>query len=137
MPAIKSNKEIVKILLSLIINDDKLSTPIYLQGMICEEQAQAFGTLYPFLYAWNEYLTDAGHLGFNFSINGSAIDRVVEQIFPRKNPNFAAIRDEIMSVLSDVGNKNLLDMVKKTLLPPSQLLKNFEYKDMINLTVSP
>ena len=130
---IKSNKEIVEILLSLIINDDYLSVPIYIHEISCEEQAQAFGTLYPLQYAWNEYQTDAGHLGFSFSINGAVVGSMLEPLIPRTNSNFIAIRDEVMSVLSDAGKKTLLTMVEKALLPPSQLLKNFEYKDVINL----
>lgn len=130
---IKSNKEIVEALLSLIINDDYLSVPIYIHGISCEEQAQAFGTLYPLQYVWNEYQTDAGHLGFSFSINGAVVGSMLEQLVPRTNSSFTAIRDEVMSVLSDVGKQTLLAMVKKTLLPPRQLLKNFEYEDVINL----
>ncbi|WP_028388768.1 hypothetical protein [Legionella fairfieldensis] len=129
----KSNKEIVEILLSLIINDDYLSVPIYIHGINCEEQAHAFGTLYPLQYVWNEHQTDAGHLGFSFSINGAAVGSMLEGLIPRTNSNFAVIRDEVMSVLSYGGKQTLLAMVEKAILPPSQLLKNFEYEDIINL----
>lgn len=129
----KSNKEIVKILLSLIISDDYLSVPVYLHGISSEDQAQAFGTLYPLQYVWNEHQTTAGNLGFSFSINGAVVGSMLEHIIPRTNPNFTVIRDEVMNVLSDGGKKTLLAMAEKALLPPSQLLKNFEYEDMINL----
>ncbi|STX88349.1 Uncharacterised protein [Legionella feeleii] len=52
---------------------------------------------------------------------------------PRTNSNFAVIRDEVMNVLSDAGKKTLLAMVDEARLPPSQLLKNFEYDDMVKL----
>jgi hypothetical protein len=133
----KSNNEIVKNLLSYIMSDEYLSVPIYLQGMSCEEQAQAFGTLYPLQYAWNEHQTDDGLLEFSFSINGAVVGSMLEQIIPRENTNFTAIRDEIINTTSDAGRKSLVNMAEKYLLPPSQLLKNFAYDDMVNVNYYP
>ena len=132
-----TNKKIVENLLSLVINDEYLSVPIYLHGINREEQAHALGTLYPLQYVWNEYKTDTGQLGFSFSINGAVVGSILEQMIPRTNANFTVIRDEIMSVLSRVGKETILAMVEKSSLPPSELLKNFEYQDMINLNYEP
>jgi len=129
---IKSNKEIAEILLLLVVNDANLFTPIYLRGISCEEQSQAFGPHYPFQYVWNECQTDSGDLEFNFSINEAFIVNMIEPIVSRANPNFAVIRDYLVGALHHVGTERLLIMVKKYLLPPSQLLSNFEYKDMID-----
>ena len=131
---LNGNKKIVELLLSTVINDEYLSVPIYVHGINCEEHAHAFGSLYPLQYVWNEHTTDAGHFGFSFSINGSAIGSILEQIIPRTNSDFTVIRDEVMS---REGKKTIVAMVEKLLLPPSELFKNFEYKDMVNLNFEP
>ena len=128
-----NNKKIIEFLLSTIINDKYLSTPIYIHGISTEEQDSEFGDLYPLQYVWNEYETDEGHLGFSFSINGKVIGSMLEPLIPRTDLRFPEIRDEVMSVLSKVGKDALSQIIERSLLPPSKMLKNFEYSDMIHM----
>ena len=128
-----NNKTIVTNLLSLILNDEYLSVPVYIHGMENEEQANYFGNLYPLLYIWNEYINDEGNVGFSFSMNGKVIGSMLEEIVPRTNVNFIIIRDEVMSVLHQTGQKSALVMIEETASLLSNLFKNLNYLDLIDI----
>ena len=58
---------------------------------------------------------------------------MLEPWIPRTDLRFPEIRDEVMSVLSKVGKDALSQIIERSLLPPSKMLKNFEYSDMIHM----
>ena len=58
---------------------------------------------------------------------------MLEPLIPRTDLRFPEIRDEVMSVLSKVGKDALSQIIERSLLPPSKMLKNFEYSDMIHM----
>lgn len=128
-------KKIIELLLNIIFNDENLSVPIYVQGMYSEKQSEALGTLYPLQYVWNESTNDEGQLGYSFSINGTVVGSMLEEILPRVSPNFTVIRDEIIQILSKFGNKTISKMIEQFSLPPSHFLKNFEYTKIVHWDV--
>jgi hypothetical protein len=131
-PPIK-HKKIIECILSVIINDDYLSTPIYIHGINIEDEHHEFGTLYPLTYVWNEELNHDGQITFSMSINGRVVGSMLEEIIPRSNSDFPEIRDEIMRVLNQIGKKNIIELSETMSLHPSQWLKNYEYHELINL----
>lgn len=129
----EKNKKIIEMLLSIIFSDEYLSTPIYLHGFVDEDQSRNFGTLYPLKYVWNENLTEGGQLKFNFSVNGAVVGSMLEKMISRQSSEFEKIRDTIISLLCENGKKALIGTIEQLQLPPSKILKNFEYEKMIDL----
>ena len=66
-------------------------------------------------------------------MNGKVIGSMLEEIIPRSNVNFIIIRDEVMSVLHQTGQKSALAMLEETASLPSNLFKNLNYFDLIDI----
>ena len=109
--------QIVSSLLSYIINDKKLSYPLYLHEITCEEDAENLG-LYPIVYVWNEN-REAG--SFSISINGKAVGHLLEAVVPREHSQFNTIRDETMLALSKAANESVVSTCEAAGLYPSDL----------------
>lgn len=129
----RKHKKIIEFVLSKIINDDKLAQPIYINGMNSEEQSTLFGSYFPLQYIWNEHQRDDGKIGFSFSLNGRVVGHILEEIIPRKSPDFIEVRDEILKVLHSLGIDATIRTLEKLSLKPSLAFKQYDYKDLISL----
>ena len=58
---------------------------------------------------------------------------MLEEIVSRTSPEFSVIRNEIIYALHEMGQKTLLTIIEKSALKPSELFKNLNYQDIINL----
>lgn len=128
-----NHKKIIESMLSVIINDDYLSKPVFVNGIYNRDEDHQFGTLYPLTYVWNEQINDAGDMTFSISINGRVVGSMLQKIVPRSNDSFTIIRDELMRVLNQIGKKIVLEFSEKMSLYPSEWLVNYEYEELINL----
>ncbi len=109
--------EITTKMLSLIINDQSLSLPVYLPQIKSEDQAAEIG-LGPLVYIWNEDRTKGT---FSVSVNGQTVAHLLESIVHRKHSQFNEIRDEIMSVLSKTSQAMIINYCEESGAFPSEI----------------
>ncbi len=119
--------DIVKKVLCMIIMDPKFEEPVYVNGMSNKEQAEFFGKIFPLQYIWNEYRTPEGHVGFNYSINGSVIGCILEDFISRFNSNFIKARDQIIYALHSSGLKEAQRIILSSQQRPSEVFKQHDY----------
>ncbi len=115
-PAVDEHK-IVSSLLSLIINDQVLSNPVYLEEIKTENDGDALG-IAPLVYIWNEN-REAGT--FSVSVNGKAVAHLLESFVPRKHKGFTKMRDEAMLALSKTSKETIVSLCGQLGVYPSQL----------------
>lgn len=111
-------RKVVEAVLSLIYQDEGLSTPVYLPHIHSLQDIDDSAESLPLIYIWNENRKTGE---FVVSINGSIIGDLVEEICNREESLFIQIRDETMAVLTTVTQGAILDMCKKTGCLPSDL----------------
>ena len=109
--------QIVKSLVTYIIGDVQLGTPVYLPDVRSERDADGLG-LAPVIYIWNE---NRGAGSFTVSVNGKAVAHLLEGAVPRSDARFTAIRDEVMRMLADVAKTSVIETCQRVGAFPSEL----------------
>lgn len=104
-------------LTAYILNDEKLSTPVYLGQLKTEQDAETLD-LFPIVYIWNEN-KEAGT--FSVSINGKAVGHILEGAMPRKSPFFDTVRDTVMKNLSQVSQATIIETCQEIGAVPSDI----------------
>lgn len=118
---VKSNNEkknpIVSIILTLIMNDEKLFKPFYLKELKTEADSEMKDDL-PLVYLWNEDYTNGT---FSLSVNGRIIGKMLESYCIRSDPQFVQIRDEIIKVISETSKQTVVSICSKLGKSPSEI----------------
>jgi hypothetical protein len=108
---------IVTQVLSLILNDQALSNPVYIQDLQSAVDAEQQASL-PLIYIWNEDRTCGS---FTLSVNGTAVGSLLEVFCDRRDPKFVVRRDEIMKVLSTLSQQSVMNLCSKLSCMPSDI----------------
>ncbi|EPP1034592.1 hypothetical protein ACULWP_003969 [Cronobacter turicensis] len=103
--------------IALMLSDEKLSMSVYLPGIRKEEDCEDIG-LGPLIYIWN---VDRAAGTFSLSVNGKAIDHLLEPFMPPDSPAYVEIRYEAMKVIAEVSTRSVLTTIDKTGLMPDVL----------------
>ncbi|MBA0219742.1 hypothetical protein H4F33_17760 [Pectobacterium brasiliense] len=103
--------------IALTLSDEKLSMPVYLPGILNEDDCEDIGPG-PLIYIWN---VDRVAGTFSLSVNGKAIGYLLEPFVPRDNPAYVEIRDEAMKVIAEASTQSVLTTIEKTGLMPDIL----------------
>lgn len=112
----------IKNFMTLILNEEKLSMPVYLPEIKQESDGDKLGVA-PLVYVWNVcYETGA----YSLSVNGKCVGHLLETFIPRSDPSFVEIRDEVMSLMMKISMETVSEMVRRTGLMPDKI---FEIKD--------
>ncbi|HBV28676.1 conserved hypothetical protein [Serratia proteamaculans] len=112
----------VKNFINLILNEEKLSMPIYLPEIKQESDGDKLGVA-PLVYVWNVcYKTGT----YSLSVNGKCVGHLLQTFIPRSDPTFVEIRDEVMSFMMKISKETVSEMVRRTGLMPDKI---FEIKD--------
>lgn len=110
-------KALVTDFLSLILNNEKLSMPVYVHDIETEQDAEEKEIL-PLIYLWNE---NRENNSFSLSVNGKIVGYLLEPFCSREHPQFAEIRDETMRVLSIASQKAVVSACEESGGFPSEL----------------
>ena len=108
---------VVKSLLSFILNNDKLSMPVYLSHIHSETDAEEIG-MYPVIYIWNESKEKGS---FSVSVNTKPIAHLLEGQIPRSHRNFEEIRDKVAQNLSEVLEASIISTCQRLGAYPSDV----------------
>ncbi|MBP2859400.1 hypothetical protein AAHA48_05140 [Dickeya oryzae] len=113
-------EETLKQFVSLTLNDDKLSMPLYIPEIEQESDAEKLG-IGPLVYIWN---VDHAAGTYSLSVNGKCVGYLLEAFIPRTHPSFSEIRDKAMQIISDVSINCVSETIKKTGLMPDVLFNS-------------
>ncbi len=112
-----NSHELVSNLLSYIIHDEMLSTPVYLSEVKTFEDAHSIGVA-PVIYIWNE---DRDIGSYTVSVNGDAVAHLLEGALPRKHSQFNTVRDEVIAALTRMVSATIASVCENTGAFPSDL----------------
>lgn len=116
--SMKTKDSVVTKILSLVINDEVLGTPVYVHQIKSEADVENCRDFLPLIYIWNEERP----LGtFSLSINGSLVTDLLEVCCHRSDPRFIPQRDEIIKVLSIASRNSILKTCNKLGCMPSDM----------------
>ncbi len=124
---------VVTKILSQVINDELLGTPVYVREIRSEADAENCTEFLPLIYIWNE---ERARRTFSISINGSLVAALLEALCHRSDPQFITRRDEIMKVLSIVSRNSILETCRQLSCMPSDTayFRHMRYNHMSKLT---
>ena len=124
----KNNKNpLVSEILSLILSDEKLTEPVYIEEVHTELECNNYPHQLPLFYVWNDRQQNEC---IRISLNGKIIGGIIEFFLERDNPIFAKIRDEVSSVLLEVSRKLISEILHSTTASPKEVFQ--EIKDIHN-----
>lgn len=119
---------IVSELLSFIVSNPDVHTPVYQHGLKTEQDCQEWidnmhertGGATPLVYIWNE---NRELNTFSVSVSGHEISYWLQELnlVKREHPQFTDIRDEAILAISKTATHSVLHTVEKTGLYPSDL----------------
>ena len=113
----ESIKITVKQFVALLLNDEKLSMPVYLPEIRLVSDGDKLG-VGPLIYVWNvEHTTSS----FSLSINGKCVGHLLETFISREDPAFVEIRDETMKIISEHSLRAVQATIRKTGVMPDVL----------------
>ena len=116
--------EIVNATVKRLYNDKKISEPLYCPEIKTEAQAEAMAGELPLIYVWNE---DPTHGSCSISVNGAVVAAALNDLLPRTDPRFAAVRDHILAVLKEVAVASVLKTCETLQALPSQVFSREMY----------
>lgn len=126
----KKSKENAKItvnqFVALLLNDEKLSMPVYLPEIRLVSDCDKLG-ISPLIYIWNvDHTTNS----FSLSVNGKCVGYLLENFISRDDPSFIEIRDETMNIVSKLSLGAVQSTIRKTGLMPDILFDDFSKKQL-------
>jgi hypothetical protein len=120
-----NKQEIITKLLSVVLNDPNIHTPVYLDFLHTEQECESFMNSIdsnPLVYIWNENK----ELGtYSVSVSGKEVKYWLEKLnlVKQDHPQFNEIRDEAMLVISKVSDQAINSVCSKSGLFPSDIYK--------------
>ena len=121
------NNEIIKTVIGWLFNDIAISHPLYCPQIKSEKDGEKLTGKLPLIYIWNEKKTTGS---FSVSINGPIISEALEQIFPRSEPSFTIIRDQIMETVRKLAIDSIISTCEKIGALPSAVFSKEAYLEM-------
>ncbi len=108
---------VAKQLLSEISNDIALCTPVYLDGISSEEQAETMDNA-PLVFLWNE---DRDSGGFHLSVNSNIVENLLAEKISREHEQFELIREGAMKAIAQTAQASVVSVCEKLGAYPSQV----------------
>lgn len=127
-------------LISLIIDDENLSIPIFIEEIRTEQDIDNYNKQLPLVYVWSNKQYNNS---FNVSVNGKLVGGILELFCERNDPSFVEIRNEVLTVISDTSRDLVSEICRNTGKLPSEIFakrvsndKEFKYEDWGHLRLA-
>ena len=110
-------QEVARQLLSEISNDTELCTPVYLDDVSSEEEAEASETT-PLVFLWDE---DRNSGGFHLSVNSKIVEKLLVEKISREHEQFELIREGVMKAIAQTAQASVVSVCEQLDAYPSQV----------------